>query len=276
MFRLTRSVRFIKYISQANTGIVTTFGKISRVVSPGLCLYMPIVQSVALVSNRVHQIPVKLNVKTKDNVTVDIALIVHHMIEPANAVTAFTKLANPNKQISSYVENIIRSSVSKIRLDALYESHDDMAQSVKEKMYDLMHDYGYDIKDCLVTSIELPRDIETAMNRINSAERLKEAAIAEAEAEYIKNIKQAEAERDKKHMIGQGIALQRKAILEGYKEGISELQEKLGLSNADVSRFVSSLQYMETMESIGKSQNCKTVFMDKAINVNYLETESPK
>ena len=55
------------------------------------------------------------------------------------------------------------------------------------------------------------------MNEINAAQREQVAASARGEAEKILKVKQAEAEAESKALQGQGIANQRKAIIEGLK-----------------------------------------------------------
>lgn len=41
-----------RFISSMETGVVTTFGKYSRLAYPGLNLYIPILQKIDIISNR--------------------------------------------------------------------------------------------------------------------------------------------------------------------------------------------------------------------------------
>lgn len=41
-----------KFISSMETGVVTTFGKLSRLATPGLNFYIPVMQKMNVVSNR--------------------------------------------------------------------------------------------------------------------------------------------------------------------------------------------------------------------------------
>jgi regulator of protease activity HflC (stomatin/prohibitin superfamily) len=46
---------FFKFIPSMGTGVVQTFGKYTRLVSPGLTFYLPFIQSIAIVSNKLTQ-----------------------------------------------------------------------------------------------------------------------------------------------------------------------------------------------------------------------------
>jgi regulator of protease activity HflC (stomatin/prohibitin superfamily) len=84
---------------------------------------------------------------------------------------------------------------------------------------DVMTTYGYAIDQALVTDIEPDEKVKSAMNETNAAQREQVAASARGEAEKILKVKQAEVEAESKALQGQGIANQRKAIIEGLKLG---------------------------------------------------------
>jgi len=99
--------------------------------------------------------------------------------------------------------------------------------------------------------------------KINATARLKEAAKNEADAFYIKAVREAEADAERKRLQGQGISDQRTAILDGYKDGIKDISSALGLSAMDILTFVQSVQHMDMVENVGKSNNVKVLFIDK-------------
>ena len=121
---------FFKFIQTSTTGIVQTFGKFTRTVGPGFRIYIPIVQSITSVSNRLQQETFKFQVKTKDNVFTDLELAVQYRIQQEDSEKAFFSLDDPKKQIDAYIENAVRAKVPGMRLDELFESQDDICKKV--------------------------------------------------------------------------------------------------------------------------------------------------
>jgi regulator of protease activity HflC (stomatin/prohibitin superfamily) len=253
---------FFKFVKTSTVGVKTTFGRFTKTVQPGLIWYIPLVQSVDLVSIRVRQKNFKFNVKTKDNVFTGLELAVQYKIEPDDVEKAYFSLSNPVEQIGSYIENTVRSHIPTMSFDQLFESQNTIGEYVNSDLKSKMSDYGYTIVNTLITTIQPPDEVIVAMNKINASSRLKEAAKNEAEAEYIKKVKEAEADRDRKRLQGEGISLQRLAIVKGYEEGISGMSSKFNLSAKDIINFVMSTQHLDVLETIGKSENSKVLFLN--------------
>lgn len=252
---------FFTFIKTANTGVRQTFGKFSGLCSPGLNLYIPFIQKITPVSNMIQNKNFVIMVKTKDDVFVELHLSVQLQILPENTEKAFFKLQDPSKQIEAYVHNIVRSQAPKMTLDELFASQNTISQSVSENLKVKMSDFGWNINDTLVNDIVPDKEVVVAMNKINASERLKQATKNEADANYIKEIRQAEADRDRKILQGCGISGQRLEILKGYETGVDNMARSLGLTPKDIIDFVMKTQHLDTLEAIGKSQNAKTIFM---------------
>jgi regulator of protease activity HflC (stomatin/prohibitin superfamily) len=257
---------FIKFIPTSFTGVRQTFGKFTKLCTPGINFYIPIIQKISLVSNRLKQDSVTFDVKTKDNVFCRIGLAVQHRIKPEDSATAYFSLTDPEPQIESYIENVVRAYAPRLILDELFESQDDICHRVSESLYEKMIQHGYTIENTLVTGIEPDEQVKQSMNQINASARLKEAAKNDADAEYIKSVRQAEADRDRKRLQGEGISLQRLAILKGYEQGLSRMTSQLHLNAKDVIAFVTKVQELDTMENIGKSDNTKVLFFSSDKN----------
>src|SRR6266852_1314366 len=100
------------------------------------------------------------------------------------------------------------------------------------------------------------------MNDINAAQREQVAANARGEAEKILVVKKAEAEAESKALQGQGIANQRKAIIEGLQLSIELFQKGVeGASAKEVMQLVMVTQYFDTLKSIGENDKTNTLFL---------------
>ncbi len=122
--------------------------------------------------------------------------------------------------------------------------------------------FGYEIVNVLVTDIVPDAKVKSAMNDINAAQREQVAASARGEADKILVVKKAEAEAESKALQGQGIANQRKAIVEGLQASIEQFQKAVeGATSPDVMQLVLVTQYFDTLKSIGESDKTNTLFL---------------
>src|SRR6202162_5156538 len=250
-------------VSTAEVAIITRFGKFLRVADPGLNWKWPFIDSVAgRISLRVNQITLTMETKTKDNVFVTIPISVQNRVRPEKVYDAYYKLSNPMEQIQSYVEQVILGHVPGMTLDEVFASQSGIAAAVKQELDADMAGFGYEIVNVLVTDIVPDAKVKSAMNDINAAQREQVAANARGEAEKILVVKRAEAEAESKALQGQGIANQRKAIIEGLQGSIEQFQKVVGgVSTTEVMQLVLVTQYFDTIKSIGESDKTNTLFL---------------
>jgi regulator of protease activity HflC (stomatin/prohibitin superfamily) len=208
----------------------------------------------------VQQLDVLVETKTKDDVFVRLKISVQYMVMKGNVYDAFYKLESPRAQITSYVFDVVRAEVPKMKLDEVFERKDDIAIAVKGELNEAMLDYGYDIIKTLVTDIDPDEQVKQAMNRINASEREKVAAEFEAEAERIKIVAKARAEAESKRLQGQGIADQRREIARGLEESVDVLNN-VGINSQEASALIVVTQHYDTLQSIGEETNSNLILL---------------
>ncbi len=250
-------------VSTAQVAVITRFGKFLRIADPGLNWKWPFIDTVnGRVSLRVNQITLTMETKTKDNVFVTIPISVQNRVRPEKVYDAYYKLADPVAQIQSYVEQVILGHVPGMTLDEVFASQSGIAAAVKQELDVDMAGFGYEIVNVLVTDIVPDAKVKSAMNDINAAQREQVAANARGEAEKILVVKKAEAEAESKALQGQGIANQRKAIIEGLQGSIEQFQKVVGVaSTSEVMQLVLVTQYFDTLKSIGENDKTNTLFL---------------
>src|SRR5579871_6363812 len=250
-------------VNTAQVAVVTRFGKFLRVAEPGLNWKRPFFDKVAgRMSLRVNQITLTMETKTKDNVFVTIPISVQNRVRPERVFDAFYKLSNPMEQIQAYVEQVILGHVPGMTLDEVFASQSGIAAAVKQELDADMAGFGYEIVNVLVTDIIPDAKVKSAMNDINAAQREQVAANDRGEAEKILVVKKAEAEAESKALQGQGIANQRKAIIEGLQSSIEQFQKVVeGASAKEVMQLVMVTQYFDTLKSIGETGKTNTLFL---------------
>jgi regulator of protease activity HflC (stomatin/prohibitin superfamily) len=250
-------------VQTARAVIVTRFGKFLRVAEAGLNWKVPFIDAVAgTLSLRVSQINLTMETKTKDNVFVTIPISVQNRVRAEKVFDAFYRLTDPAAQIKSYVEQVILGHVPGMTLDEVFANQSSIALAVKKELDADMAGFGYEIVNVLVTDIVPDAKVKSAMNDINAAQREQVAAAARGEAEKILVVKRAEAEAESKALQGQGIANQRKAIVEGLQASIEQFQKAVeGATAKDVMQLVIVTQYFDTLKSIGESDRTNTLFL---------------
>jgi len=250
-------------VSTAQAAVITRFGRFLRIAKPGLNWKWPLIDRIAgRMSLRVNQIALTMETKTKDNVFVTVPISVQTRVHPDKVFDAFYQLSNPVEQIRAYVEQVILGHVPGMTLDEVFASQSGIAAAVKSELDADMAEFGYEIVNVLVTDIVPDAKVKSAMNDINAAQREQVAANARGEAEKILVVKKAEAEAESKALQGQGIANQRKAIIEGLQSSIEQFQKVVsGASASEVMQLVLVTQYFDTIKSIGETDKTNTLFL---------------
>jgi regulator of protease activity HflC (stomatin/prohibitin superfamily) len=255
-------------VSSGNVGIVEKLGKFQYLAHPGIhCLLPPICDVVGQVSMRVQQLSVRTETKTKDNVTIQVQVAVQFKAMDSKIQEAFYRLTDPAQQIRAYVDDVIRSTLPKLELDEAFMSKDAVALSVKESLDKVMHDYGYEIKQALVTDLSPDAKVKSAMNEINAQKRLRESATHKADANKIIQVKAAEAEAEAKYLAGVGVARQRQAIVQGFRDSVNDFSDNVeGTSPKDVMNLMMITQYLDMLKDVGCTSSRDTVFIPHTPN----------
>ena len=250
-------------VEQQHAFIIERFGKFIRTAYPGLNFKIPFIDTISgRVSLRIMQLDVEVETKTLDDVFIKIVTSVQYKILGDKIYQAFYTLDNAERQIEAFVFDVVRAKVPQIKLDDVFAKKDEIADSVKEELQQVMNDFGYDIIKALVTDINPDAKVKAAMNEINEAQRLRIAANERGEAEKILRVKQAEAEAQSKVLQGEGMAGQRKAIIEGFRDSISEFQKEVrGTNTHDVMSLILMAQYFDTLKDIGSHSETNTILM---------------
>ena len=224
-------ISMLYVVRQQSVAIVERFGRYQKIATSGIHMHLPfgIDKIAARIQLRLLQSEIVVETKTKDNVFVMMNVATQYRVNEQNVTDAYYKLMRPEAQIKSYIEDALRSSVPKLTLDELFEKKDEIALEVQHQVAEEMTAYGYIIVKTLITKVEPDAEVKQSMNEINAAQRKRVAAQELAEADKMKIVTAAEAEKDRLH--GVGIAQQRKAIVDGLAESIAELKEaNVGMS----------------------------------------------
>ena len=248
-------------VKQQTAAIIERFGKFTSVRQSGLQIKIPVVDRVAgRLSLKIQQLDVVVETKTKDDVFVKLKVSVQYKVIKDKVYDAFYKLDYPHDQITSYVFDVVRAEVPKMKLDSVFEKKDDIAVAVKAELNDAMTEYGYDIIKTLVTDIDPDAQVKEAMNRINAAEREKVAAQFDGDAARILIVEKAKAEAESKRLQGQGIADQRREIARGLEDSVKVLNN-VDINSQEASALIVVTQHYDTLQSVGAESNSNLILL---------------
>ncbi|MFL0352861.1 SPFH domain-containing protein [Xanthomarina sp. GH4-25] len=248
-------------VKQQTAVIVERFGRFHSIRQSGLQLKIPLVDRIAgRLSLKIQQLDVIIETKTLDDVFVRLKVSVQYKVIREKVYDAFYKLDYPHEQITSYVFDVVRAEVPKMKLDDVFVKKDDIALAVKAELNDAMSDYGFDIIKTLVTDIDPDAQVKQAMNRINASEREKIAAQFEGDAARILIVEKAKAEAESKRLQGQGIADQRREIARGLEESVDVLN-RVGINSQEASALIVVTQHYDTLQAIGSETNTNLILL---------------
>ncbi len=250
-------------VEQQTVAVVQRLGRFIGTTGPGIHARIPLIDKIAgRVNLRVQQLDVSVETKTEDNVFLHMIVSVQYFVLPEKAYESFYKLDDASRQIRSYVFDVVRAQVPKIKLDDVFEEKDDIAEVVKVELAHVMEGFGYGIVKALVTDIEPDARVKEAMNEINAAQRMRVAANEKGEADRILKVKAAEGDAESKALQGKGIADQRQAIVAGLRDSVDEFRRSVpGTTAKDVMNLVLMTQYFDMLKEIGAQSRSNTILI---------------
>eukprot|EP00555_Chaetoceros_dichaeta_P015440 CAMPEP_0198275742 /NCGR_PEP_ID=MMETSP1447-20131203/64937_1 /TAXON_ID=420782 /ORGANISM="Chaetoceros dichaeta, Strain CCMP1751" /LENGTH=276 /DNA_ID=CAMNT_0043970637 /DNA_START=109 /DNA_END=939 /DNA_ORIENTATION=+ len=268
-------------IRTQEVGVVEDLGQFRGLVEPGLnFICYPCSDVAGTLSLRIQQIDVVCETKTKDNVFVKVEVAVQYRVITEKAYDAYYRLSDPTGQIQSYVFDVVRSTLPKMKLDEAFASKAEIAQATKDQLQNVMKEYGYEIMNTLVTDLNPDEINKNAMNKITASKRLKEAASHKAEANKIQQVKAAEADAESRYLSGVGVARQRKAIVQGLQSSVQAFSDEVeGATPKDVMDILLLTQYFDTLSSVGANNlilehDPSTVAnLQKQVSVSFLKNQ---
>lgn len=172
----------IRQINEYERGILFTFGKFSRVLSPGWKIVLPIIQFYKKVDVRTKVVDVpEQEAITKDNVSVKVNAVVYYSI--FDAKLAVCDVENYYYAVSQLALTTMRNIVGTVTLDELLSQRDKLSDKMTEVIDKESDPWGIRVGSVELKEITLPEDMKRVIARVAEAEREREAVITKAKGE---------------------------------------------------------------------------------------------
>jgi len=246
-------------VEEKYEGVYQRFKRHVKMAKPGFGLKIPIFDRIAYrVPLRIVELEFTIETKTNDNVFVKIVVAVQMRV--VDAYKAYYELSDPEGQIESYINGVLRGHVPGMNLDAVFDDKDKLELAVKDSLATKMAKCGYEIENAIIKEIDPDAQVKHQMNRINTAERALEATKKEAEANRVRIEEEAIARANAKKFEGEGLASQQVAIARGRAEAIELVKQRLGsCDDEEIAEFLLESNRIEGAVDI--SQNANSVVM---------------
>ena len=261
----------IKILRPYEKGVVERFGKYQRTVESGLVFIIPFIENITKVDLREEVVDVPpQEVITKDNTVVVVdCVIFYEVTDPFNAVY---NVVNFYQAITKLAQTNLRNIIGDLELDQTLTSREMINAQLREVLDEATDKWGTRVVRVEIQRIEPPTDIVEAMSKQMKAERMKRAAILEAEGYKQSEIKKAEGDKQAAILEAEGKAeaIKRVADADQYQEiAVAEGQAKaiLNVYNAihegNPTNDLIAIKYLESLEKIADGNSTKIFLLSE-------------
>lgn len=256
--------------------VVFRLGRAIGAKGPGLILLIPFADRGERVDLRERFFDVEPQTTiTKDNAPLSIDFLVYMKV--INALPSVLEVVDFTGAARGIAITTLRALVGDMILDDVLAKRDQLNEQIQGKLDDVTNRWGIKVTAVEIREIIPPRDIQEAMSRQMSAERVRRAVVTEAigrresvvkvaEGEREARILQAEGEKQARILQAQGLREaqiqeaegQRQATIlraQGFSQALATIQETArGLDSNTM-----SLQYLEALTKLGQSEATKYI-----------------
>ncbi len=261
----------VRIVSPNTVKTVEFFGKYNRVLRAGLNFIIPLVETT---KNQVlfrRNFPVEVEWVTQDNVTAYIGLNVIYYVKDDNNNTrdgnifkSVYEIDDARTMMRATIDEQLRAMIVTFTHKNIFAKREDIWEAIEIRLREKLSTFGYTLDSIQVRDVKLESSVMSAMNKIIETEKFKEAALNEAEANKIMQVKEAEAEKESKILLWEWMAGQRMKIAEWFKESVDLIKQTDDSLNAEkVLAFLLDSSRIETLWTIGVKENSKLIYLNE-------------
>ncbi len=242
-------------------------GRFEGMMGPGIVISIPIVHQTQKVDTRtaVLEIPRQTNI-TKDNAPIDIDFLVYMRVDLNQAEKAVLEVEHYTSAVVGLATTTLRAVVGDISLDEVLSQRERINELIRTRLDQETGRWGIKVTNVEIREIEPPTDIQAAMTRQMSAERMRRSMVLEADGQKQADITVAEgqkqseilrAEGDKQAEILKAEGDQQAAVLRanGFADALQRIQDTAsGLGGNTM-----TLQYMDALKEMASGSSTKFV-----------------
>ena len=256
----------IRIVPEYQRLVVFRLGRCMGTKGPGIVILIPFVDLAKMVDLReqIREVPHQTSI-TKDNAPISIDFLWYYkVLDPAESVL---KVGNFELSAAGIAATTLRAVIGGIPLDDVLSEREHINNMLRTRLDEVTERWGVKVTNVEIREIIPPRDVQDAMNRQMSAERIRRAVVTESTGTREAAINVAEGEKQSAILRAEG--QKRSAILEAEglrqsqtlkAEGFAAALEKINATALTADQKTMTLQYFETLKALGLSPSTKYIF----------------
>jgi len=256
----------IRIVPEYQRLVVFRLGRCVGQKGPGIVLLIPVIDRAVKVDLReqVREIPHQTSI-TKDNAPISIDFLWYYkVLDPSESVL---QVGNFEVAAQGMATTTLRAVIGGIPLDDVLSEREHINTMLRTRLDEVTERWGVKVTNVEIREIIPPREVQEAMNRQMSAERVRRAVVTESTGTREAAINVAEGEKQSAILKAEG--QKQSAILHAEGERQAQLLRAQGFAQAletifgvakSIDQKTMTLQYFETLKSLGMSPSTKYVF----------------
>lgn len=242
-------------------------GRFEGMMGPGIVFSIPIVHQIQKIDTRtaVLEIPRQTNI-TKDNAPIDIDFLVYMRVDINQAHLAVLEVEHYASAVVGLATTTLRAVVGDISLDDVLSQRDRINELIRTRLDQETGRWGIKVTNVEIREIEPPRDIQEAMTRQMSAERLRRSMVLEADGQREAAIAVANGEKEAEILRAEGAKQAEILKAEGDQQaavlranGYADALERIQSTATGLGSNTMTLQYMDALKEMAAGQSTKFV-----------------
>jgi len=275
---------WVKMISPNTVRTKEVFGKFTGILRQWLNFVVPFVTTTVKQDLFRKNFSVEVEWVTHDNVTAYVWLNVIYYVNDEeidtrkwNIYKSVYSIDDPRTMMRAAIDEQLRWMMVSFTHKEIFSKREELGKEIEVQLRAKLKEFGYVLDSIQVRDVKLDSTVMHAMNKVVETEKFKEAAFNEAEAKKIMQVKEAEAERDSKILLWEGMAGQRLKIAEWFKESVDMIKSADDSLDAKwILNFLLDSSRIETLWNIGSHNNSKLIYLNEDLEWNSSKAREKK
>ncbi|MFM8423540.1 MAG: SPFH domain-containing protein, partial [Chloroflexota bacterium] len=219
----------IRIVPEYQRLVVFRLGRSIGPKGPGIVLLIPVIDRAVKVDLReqVREVPHQTSI-TKDNAPISIDFLWYYkVLDPAESVL---QVGNFESAAAGIAATTLRAVIGGIPLDDVLSEREHINNMLRTRLDEVTERWGVKVTNVEIREIIPPRDVQDAMNRQMSAERIRRAVVTESTGTREAAVNVAEGEKQSNILRAEG--QKQSAILAAEGERQAQLLRAQGFAQA--------------------------------------------
>jgi regulator of protease activity HflC (stomatin/prohibitin superfamily) len=256
----------IRIVQEYERLVVFRFGRAIGEKGPGIVVLWPFIDRGVKVDLReqLREIPHQTSI-TLDNAPISIDFIWYYKV--VHAAESVLQVGNFELAAQGMATTTLRSVIGGILLDDVLSQREHINQVLRSKLDEVTERWGVKVTNVEIREIIPPREVQEAMNRQMTAERVRRAVVTESTGAREAAVNVAEGDKNATILRAEGQKQAAILVAEGEREaqllraeGYSAALERIFAVAKGVDTNTMTIQYFETLKRMAEGASTKWIF----------------